>query len=350
MRPLLEDAIRSEDLPGLVVTAARSGEPPETVCAGCDVRGEALAPDSLFPVASVTKLATALAVLRLADRGELGLDDRLGRHVPEAAAAGATLRSLLSHTAGLPGDPPEGAVPYRPGLTWPSVAAACVAVAPGPGAGAVVAYSNVGPGLLAVVVERRTGQPFTHALRELVLAPLGLEAYLGEEPPRRPAALADVTGEHQGTELEPFNSPFWRSLALPWGGLVTTPADALALVRAFAGHPPGFLSETLRVEAISNQTADRAGGIFPPYLWDRCPWGLGPELRGDKAPHLGAPGGNPDSFGHGGSSGCLVWADPAASVAWGFFGARIAQSGWPARVGPRIGDAVLALARGRAGG
>jgi len=194
-----------------------------------------------------------------------------------------------------------------------------------------------------VAVERRTGQEFSRALRELVLEPLGIEAYLGDEPPRPPVAIADVPGEHTGTDLESFNSPFWRSLALPWGGLVTTADGALALVRAFADRAPGFLAEATRADATRDQTGGVPGGLFPPFVWDRCPWGLGPQLRGDGEPHLGAPRGNPSSFGHGGLSGCLVWADPAAGTAWGFFGARTVLSGWPSRVGPRIGEAALAL-------
>ena len=37
-----------------------------------------------------------------------------------------------------------------------------------------------------------------------------------------------LLSEHTGTHLDPYNSPFWRSLALPWGGLLTTATGALA--------------------------------------------------------------------------------------------------------------------------
>src|ERR1051326_4078617 len=275
----MEEGMRVEAVPGLLVAAGPIAGPVATVSVGTDARGMPLAPDTPIPVASVTKLATALAVLRLADRGRLAIDDPLGRHVPEAAASGATLRALLTHTAELPPDLPDGAGPYDRSLTWSALAAACVDVAPGPNAGRSVEYSNVGAGLLAVAVERRTGRPFPDALRELVLEPLDLEATLGAEPPRPTAAIGGLTGEHAGTELESFNTPFWRSLALPWGGLVATAADAVALVRAFAGHPVGFLREATRAEAVRNQTGELGGGMFPPYGWQPGPWGLGPELR-----------------------------------------------------------------------
>ncbi len=46
-----------------------------------------MAPDTIVPVASITKLATALAVLRLVADGRLRLDDPVAIHLPEAATA-----------------------------------------------------------------------------------------------------------------------------------------------------------------------------------------------------------------------------------------------------------------------
>ena len=78
----------------------RDDRPTEYLAAGTDAREHPLNADTLIPVASVTKLATALAALRLADADKLKLDDPLALCLPEAAAAqeGVTLRRLLSHT------------------------------------------------------------------------------------------------------------------------------------------------------------------------------------------------------------------------------------------------------------
>ena len=149
----------------------------QTLCVGCDAAGHERAPESLYPVASVTRLATALAVLPLIEAGRLTLDDSLAGHQPEVAAAcpGVTLRALLSHTAGLPLDLPDGAVPYRCGLTWRALATACLRVPLEREPGTYVQYSNLGPGLLAIIVERQTGQDVAAALTHLVLHPLGIE-------------------------------------------------------------------------------------------------------------------------------------------------------------------------------
>lgn len=330
-------------VPGIVIAVARGNDVPDHLAVGADANRRALAADSLLPIASITKLATALAVLRLADRGVLALDDPLARHLPDAAAArpSVTLRTLLCHTAGLPYDPAPQAAPYGPDLDWTTLARACLGTPLEVRPRTRVNYSNVGPGLLAVAVERLTGQPFPAALAELVLAPLGVEGYLGGEPLRPPARLAGDLGEHAGSDLEPYNSPFWRSLALPWGGLVTTAAGALGLVRTFAGVPAGFLSPALVADATRDQTGGLGGGIMEGALeWPRCPWGLGAELRGDKWPHMAPAEASAGSFGHGGASGCLAWADPAAGVTWAMLGARTFESWW--RAMPSIGASILA--------
>jgi len=75
-----------------------------------------------------------------------------------------------------------------------------------------------------------------------------------------------------GAPLETFNSPYWRSLATPSGGLVATPAGALALVRAFRGQPAGFLRPATLAAAVRDQTGGLGGGIIVCSLeWPACP-------------------------------------------------------------------------------
>lgn len=344
VQPIVVEITRAQETPGMVIAVAWGDRAPEYLVAGVDAAGQPLNADSLFPVASIAKLATALAVLRLAATGALTLDDPLADHLPDAAAAseGVTLRALLSHTSGLPLDLAGDAAPYGPALDWPALARACLSTPLATPPQARVQYSNLGPGLLAIVVERLTNQSFAAALQGLVLAPLGIEGYLGVEPSRPPAVLAGEFGRHTGTALEPYNSAFWRALALPWGGLVTTAAGALGLARAFAGVPAGFLPPALLAEATRDQAGGLEGGFWPPLIWPRCPWGLGAELRGDKSPHWTPAEASPTSFGHAGASGCLAWADPAAGVAWAILGSRSLFNWW--QRWPALGAAILTAA------
>jgi len=343
IRQAVEETIARFQVPGMVVLARRGGGERAALVCGRDAAGRPLERSSLFPVASITKLATALAVLRLVDAGAFALDDPLTRVLPDAAAArdGITVRTLLCHISGLPIDPDGFDQLYAPGLDRSALAEACLRTVPRWPAGTRVQYSNVGYGLLAVLVERQTGLAFPTALRALVLGPLGIEGYLGEEPPRPSVYLADVRGAQAGTPLEPFTTPFWRSLALPWAGLLTTADGALALLQAFQGVPVGFLRLETLAEATRDQTDALSGGYTPPLIWPRCPWGLGPELRDAKRPHWAPEAAAPDSFGHAGASGAVVWADPPSDAAWVILGARTAENGWLVRGAPAIGAAII---------
>ncbi len=247
---------------------------------------------------------------------------------------------LLSHTSGLPYDVPPELAPYTPQLDWPTLARACMATPPDRAPRTRVTYSNVGFGLLAIVVERVTGHSFSKTLAVLVLLPLGIEGYLGLEPPRAAARIVGELGEHAGTPLSPYNSVFWRRLSLPWGGLITTAAGALSLVRAFAGIPADFLPPALLAEATHDQTDGLSGGLVSGVLeWPHCAWGLGVELRGDKNPHFSPAQASPASFGHAGASGCLAWCDQTARLTWAMLGCRTFESWWQSW--SAIGAAIL---------
>jgi len=147
--------------------------------------------------------------------------------------------------------------------------------------------------------------------------------------------MSDVRGSSAGTEREAFNSAFWRSLAMPWAGLITNADGALRLLRAFRRYPA----------ATSNQNGELGGGMAGPLVWARCPWGLGPELRGQKsAPHWAPETASADSYGHAGTSGCVAWHDPRVDLSWFLVGTRVADGGWMVRHGPRIGAALLKTA------
>nr|8FEK_A Chain A, PBP cyclase Ulm16 [Streptomyces sp. KCB13F003] len=146
---------------------------------------------SAFPYGSVTKAFTATAVLQLAGDGDLDLDRPVRELLPEAEAeaeieveAGsgtgaradgghpalaATLRQLLSHTAGLPSDHDDERAPsLRRWLT--GFLALPVGPWPAPGS---FSYSNVGYGIAGRVVEAVTGLTWSEAVRDFLLHPLG---------------------------------------------------------------------------------------------------------------------------------------------------------------------------------
>lgn len=324
-------------LPGMVIGYQYGYDEAVIGAYGVDGANKPLHRDTLFPVASLTKLATALAILTLVDKGRLALDDSIATHLPDIHPEMATrrIRHLLCHTSGYTLDLPNKDGRYALGLTWSALATECVRVAPVSPAETTVQYSNLGYGILGIIIERITGMPCSQALYSLVLQPLGITGVLGDPGADAVATIADVRGSHRGTALETFNSPFWRSLALPWGGLCTNAAGALALIDAFMPHS-NFLRPALCLEATQLQTGQLGGGFMAPLLWPQSPWGLGPELRGTKTPHWIATCFPADSFGHSGSSGMLVWADPNQLFRIVILGARAADGGWLLRHGPKL--------------
>lgn len=349
MRPRVEAILQRAAMPGAVIAVARDGSPIEHLAVGSDARGDELTVDSLFPAASITKLATALSVLRLHDAGALQYEDQLDAYLPEAAAAraGVTLPMLFTHTAGLQGMEGYDAR-QEPGAAWVALQEEALQAAPQATPGTRVLYSDINYDLLAMVVERVAGEPFPVACQRLVLEPLGIEASFAAEPPRAPVWIGDEPGPHTGTPLEWHNSAYFRSLCLPASGLVTTAAGALALVRAFMGAPDDFLRPETRAAATRDQTGGAGGGLFgafdEPAEFASFPWGLGPELREHRDPLFAPVEAGPASFGHAGSSGCIVWADPEAGVAWAILGTRHMAAWWGDPLFGDIGAAVLATA------
>ncbi|MBA3718326.1 MAG: beta-lactamase family protein [Actinobacteria bacterium] len=137
-------------------------------------------PDTLFQVGSITKTFTATAIMRLVEDGKIGLDDSVRAHLPsfrladEEVAERATIRQLLTHTGGWLGDYFDDLGPGEEAL-----ARMVERLAEQPqltSLGEVYSYNNAAFYVAGRVIEVATGQPFETAIRELVLAPLGLEA------------------------------------------------------------------------------------------------------------------------------------------------------------------------------
>ncbi len=141
--------------------------------------------DTRFHVGSVTKQFTAALILTLVEEGTVALDSTISTYLPDYPGPGAeriTLHHLLSHRSGIPSFTsfedyqsrimrrewePDSLVAefatrglqFEPGSQW--------------------AYSNSGYFLLGVIAQEVTGQHYADALREKVLAPLGLDGPIG---------------------------------------------------------------------------------------------------------------------------------------------------------------------------
>lgn len=198
--------------------------------------GEALTSQHRFRIASHSKSLAALAVMRLVEGDTLRLDDAAEDHVPALRGTDAgrlLVRELLSHGSGSVRDGDDVAFwhlqePFPDSERLLAIAAAGVARVP---ANTEFKYSNIGFGLLALVVEAVTGVGYAEAMRQLVLAPLGLQ--------RVAADLAEddlgrlVTGHaalHSSEERDVLESPRAGALAAATGAIATA-SDLTDLLR-----------------------------------------------------------------------------------------------------------------------
>ncbi|MEC7583752.1 MAG: serine hydrolase [Planctomycetota bacterium] len=136
--------------------------------------------DTVHRVASVSKLFTATAAMVLAERGELDLDAPVTDYLPEFQPENPfdkpiTVRLLLGHRAGLVREGPVGHYfdPEEPDLASTIASLNETRLVHEPGS--ALKYSNPGPGVVGLVIEKITGKPFEQAVDELVIEPLGLD-------------------------------------------------------------------------------------------------------------------------------------------------------------------------------
>lgn len=275
---------------------------------------------SLFHIASIGKPMTAFAVMTLVEAGRLALDDPVVSVLPEFRGAERetiTIRQLLTHTSGLPQDPDRSWLPSDASASdeWRAYMHAHPVVPPG----SKVEYSNVGYGLLGLIIEEVGKKPFATFMREHVFAPVGLrDTWLAPPDDLFPRIVHVNRTLDPGSPTERFNSVYARRQTHPAGSVLATARDVARFFQVFlnGGAIDGqqVISPVAARLMITNQTSGLRGGIEGFMTWDDCAWGLGFDLRGAKRPHFSGEFTSPDTFGHTGVSGVFAWADPALDL------------------------------------
>ncbi|HTP86956.1 MAG TPA: serine hydrolase domain-containing protein [Bryobacteraceae bacterium] len=183
-RAILQQEIARTSTPGLAIAIV---DRDQVVWAeGFGSSGSVLpfTPGTLSSMQSISKHYTALAFLRLAERGLISLDDPITKCVPEFTVRSRTpvdynaitFRRLLSHWAGFQHEAPIGnnMDPYSPSFDAHirSISDTWLRFPPGDR----FAYSNLGVDLAGYALQRLTGKPFPQVVREEVFEPLGMRS------------------------------------------------------------------------------------------------------------------------------------------------------------------------------
>jgi CubicO group peptidase (beta-lactamase class C family) len=318
------------ELASLSVLAIRAGQVSHAFQAGRRFIGhdglpdKPVGPDTLFRIASISKMMTTLGLMRLVEDGKVDLDADVSGYLgftlrnPHFPGQVITLRHLLTHTSSLRDDA---------GYAWGADVALKDVIdtkmfATNAGPGAYFTYCNLGWGIIGTVMESVTGERFDRLMRRLLIEPLGLQAgYLPAELP--PAALANLATLYRkrtvdtevwdpagpwiaqaddysvkppplvdryviGTNATPFS---------PTGGLRISARDMGVVMRMLMGHGPRLLKPATLDLMFSRQwtydgrNGDTSDGLF------HC-WGLGNEQFPDETTTRLVEGGGFAAVGH----------------------------------------------------
>ena len=274
-------------------------------------RGFGVAPDAVFLLASISKPVNAVALMLLVEQGRVELDAPAARWLPELQGperARIRVRDLLTHTSGLPDMLPQNIALRRVHAPLSAfvqgVFTTPLLYPPGQG----FAYQSMGTLLAGEIAQRVSGRPLGDFQREAVFEPLGMRGAslgLGGRP------LADLvpcqTDGSADAALFGANTPYWRDMGHPWGGMHACASDLAVLLQTFLDGGVWRGRRFLQADTVRAMTRDQNGAIG-------CPWGLGWGLADSPVWVYCGRRLSPRAFGHSGATGTVAWADPDSGV------------------------------------
>jgi CubicO group peptidase (beta-lactamase class C family) len=191
-----------------------------------------------FRLASLSKQFTATAIMLLKIDGKLRYDDDITTLLPNlpSFAHGVTVRNLLNHTGGLPDYEdfvPDTQTVQAHDRDIPALIAH--AKAPKFAAGTKYDYSNTGYGLLALIVEKVSGQRYADFLRDRIFTPLAMTNTVAHEEGRSVVAqraYGHSVGQYGIRRTDQSNT----SAVLGDGGIYSSVIDLAKWDRALEQH------------------------------------------------------------------------------------------------------------------
>lgn len=211
--------------------------------------------ETVYRVGSVSKLFTDIAIMQLAEAGELEIDAPVRRYLPEFAPAGfanapITLRQLMSHRSGLVREPPVG---HYFDDTGPTLAATVASLSGTPlvyEPGTRTKYSNAGVAVAGHVLEATQGEPFAEYVKHAVLQPLGMAntAFAPDSAVAARLARAYMWGFDRGR----FDAPGFELGMAPAGSMYSTVLDLALFMDAMFRRGEGMNARVLGSETLES--------------------------------------------------------------------------------------------------
>ena len=264
-------------------------------------------PDTVFLLASISKPVTTTALMMLVERGRVSLNDPASRYLPELQGGQRELirvRDLLSHTSGLPDMLPENTDLRRARAPLSAFVTHAFTTPLLYRPGSDFRYQSMGILLAGEIVERVSGRRLRDFEKKEIFDFLGMkDSSLGLGGRRIEDTAWCQTGT--GPDVDNFgaNSPYWRDMGHPWGGMHSTTTDLAILLQTFLNGGQYEGRRLLSRTTIAQMTSDQNSAIGKPW---GLGWGLATSIVwayfGDLV--------SPQTFGHSGATGTVAWADP----------------------------------------
>ncbi|HEY1921495.1 MAG TPA: serine hydrolase domain-containing protein [Tepidisphaeraceae bacterium] len=275
--------------------------------------------DTIFWVASMTKLMTSSGIMMLSDEGKLSIDDPVSKYIPAFAAlktpsgkpANLTLRHLLTHTSGL-ADVPKDKIhePRNLAETMPYFLNLPMHFEPG----TRWEYCQSGINTLGRIIEIVSGESYPDFMHERLFAPLGMKEATFYPTPDQISRLAlpylYKDGRLELTTIKLLPGPVGDRNHYPAanGGLFCTAEDYCRFAQMLLNHGSLDGKQYLRSETVKRMTSIQTDDIPSVGFIPGSAWGLAVSI-------VSKPTGitemlSPGTFGHGGAYGTQVWIDP----------------------------------------
>ena len=318
---LFQDQIRRKTHPGAALAVYRHGKHVLDLYGGVanTDSGKPVAVDTMFVLYSSTKPLAAATLYILWERGKLDWDDSVAKHWPEFAQHGKaaiTIRHILTHQGGFPETPKE--LTWDKWRDWDAVVSSMEDITPVHEAGKVIAYHSINFGwVIAELVRRIDGRPFSQFLREELTNPLDMkDTYVGLPPSletrvSRVHPMEDVPND-RFEFISDYNRPEVHGAVIPAACGIATARDLARFYAMLAAGGELDGARVLKPETVSEVTKQQVEGMdqtIGQHVRRSLGLALGDERMGATR-KIGS-----HTFGHGGAGTSVGWADPELGLA-----------------------------------
>lgn len=300
--------------------------------------------DTIFPLASISKVLTVAAAMTLVEDGLLGMNRPVQEYIPEFQGKNkekVMVHQLMTHTAGIDGDDAlfgtieeneklELNLPTREDTAHPTIhrwlhigVEVPLALEPG----TEMLYSSFGIQLIGEIIRRISKRSLADYAKERIFNPLGMnDTFYGlPKDLRQRVVLHAEEGPYAG-----YNDPQSQERGSPSGGVFSTVLDSAAFMQMFLNRGTYGDGQVLSAASTAAMTHNQIPGIKAKLITEIFPeasWGLGWSVNhAYKGRVYGETLPSKSTFLHSGGGGVLLWVDPELDIVGVYFSTELGSN------------------------